>query len=144
MPPLEIRLDRSPHAPSAARHALADWLRRVPCRQDTVDEVILVASELVTNAVVHARSAPLITAVFDDGWLRLEVHDDSAVPPTMRPAPPRTASVSTSCRNWLTAGVGHRPTRANTSGSRCSVDGLTLFAEQSVDTRGLEQPGHHR
>ena len=63
MAPFEVRLDRSPHAPSVARHALADWLRRVPCEQGTVDEVVLVASELVTNAVVHARSAPLFKAV---------------------------------------------------------------------------------
>ena len=83
--PLEVRLERSPQAPGVARNAVADWLRRVPCEQETVDEVILVVSELVTNAVVHAGSAPLIMADFDDGRLRLEVHDDSAEPPRMRP-----------------------------------------------------------
>jgi anti-sigma regulatory factor (Ser/Thr protein kinase) len=83
--PFKFRPDQSPDAPRAARRALADWLRRVPCDTATVEDVVLVVSELVTNAVVHARSAPLITAVFDDGRLRLEVHDDSAEPPTMRP-----------------------------------------------------------
>ena len=108
MAPFEVRLDRSPHAPSVARHALADWLRRVPCEQGTVDEVVLVASELVTNAVVHARSAPLFKAVFDDGWLRLEVHDDSADPPTMRA--PRHDGYGLHIVSQLADGWGWTPT----------------------------------
>ena len=83
--PFELRLSPSPFAPKAARDAVSEWLRRVPCDEDTLDAMVLAVSELVTNAVVHAGAAPRITAVFDEGWLRLAVHDDSVDPPTVRP-----------------------------------------------------------
>ena len=106
--PFELRLDLSPHAPSVARHAVADWLGSVPCDQATIEEIVLVVSELVTNAVVHARSAPLITAVFDDGRLRLEVHDDSLEPPTIRP--PVDGGFGLHLVSRLTDGWGWVPT----------------------------------
>ncbi len=105
---MEVRLERSPYAPTVARHALADWLRQVPCEPETVDEVILVVSELVTNAVVHARSAPLMKAAFDEGRLRLEVHDDSADPPTARP--PRRDGFGLHIVSKLADGWGWTPT----------------------------------
>lgn len=48
-----------------------------------LDTVLLLVSEIVTNAVLHARSP--IRLVVDDrgGVARVEVHDQSPVPPRM-------------------------------------------------------------
>jgi anti-sigma regulatory factor (Ser/Thr protein kinase) len=52
---------------------------------DTRDVVLLLISELVTNAVVHARSTVTIDlAVTDDGPVHVNVHDESTVRPTAR------------------------------------------------------------
>ena len=83
--PLELRLPRSPFAAKVARDAISEWLRRVPCDENTLDSMVLAVSELVTNAVVHAGAAPRVTAIFDDGWLRLSVYDNSLDPPMVRP-----------------------------------------------------------
>jgi anti-sigma regulatory factor (Ser/Thr protein kinase) len=48
------------HDPSSAalvRHAIADDLAHRKIRSDSVDDVVLVASELVGNAVMHAGAA---------------------------------------------------------------------------------------
>ena len=51
-----------------------------------VDDVALVASELVTNAVLHASSPTRVALYVHDERLRLEVHDDSSVMPERRRA----------------------------------------------------------
>ena len=68
-------------APREARHALRDWLTTVSCPEQLRDDILLVVSELVTNAVVHARSDPIVVAMFDDGRLRIEVHDQASGSP---------------------------------------------------------------
>jgi hypothetical protein len=40
--------------------------------EQVASDAQLVVSELTTNAVVHAGSAPTVMASFDDGWLRIE------------------------------------------------------------------------
>ena len=49
-----------------------------------VDSARLVVSELVTNAVLHARSDVSVTLLFDGLKVRLEVSDDSPEPPRKR------------------------------------------------------------
>ena len=44
----------------------------------------LLISELVTNAVLHARSGPEVVLQFEDTVLRVEVHDRSPVLPARR------------------------------------------------------------
>jgi anti-sigma regulatory factor (Ser/Thr protein kinase) len=56
------------------------------CPARLLVNMTLVTSELVTNAVVHARSAPRVIAVIGSGRLRLEVHDTDAAPPVRRGA----------------------------------------------------------
>ena len=109
--PFELRLDRFPSAAKAARDAVSEWLRRVPCDEDKIDAAVLLVSELVTNAVIHAGSAPLITAAFDDGWLRLEVHDNSAEPPSVRP-PGEAGGFGLRVVSRLSDGWGWTPTEA--------------------------------
>ncbi|MCG5216110.1 ATP-binding protein [Streptosporangium soli] len=52
------------------------------------DEVIMVVSELVTNAVVHARAPIVLTLYRCGGIVRGEVADDSPMWPILLPADP--------------------------------------------------------
>ncbi|MFG2333176.1 ATP-binding protein [Streptomyces sp. NPDC048604] len=68
-----------PHCPRSvriARHTVRAALRRRGADDDTVDRAELVVSELVTNAVRHARP-PLALRLhhLDDATLRIEVDD---------------------------------------------------------------------
>ena len=74
-------------APRLARQALSEWLARVPCPDKVTHDALLVVSELTTNAVLHPRSSATIVASFDDGRLRIEVHDDDPTPPQIRHQP---------------------------------------------------------
>lgn len=50
-----------------------------------VDDVLLVASELVTNAVRHAPCPEIgFTATYGEGLLLIQVHDGSINPPMLR------------------------------------------------------------
>jgi hypothetical protein len=49
-----------------------------------VDAAVLAVSELVTNAVLHARSGPMVTMRLENGRLRVEVQDESAVTPSRK------------------------------------------------------------
>lgn len=72
-----------------ADEALSPWIT-----DDALDTVRLLLSELVTNAVVHARSAPDVAVFVSGGTLRVEVGDDD---PTI-PAPKVAAEFDTSGR----------------------------------------------
>ena len=80
---VRLALERSLHAPGAARRALAEWLAGLSCPQQIKDDALVVVSELVTNAVVHADSEPLVVAAYDGGRLRIEVHDQDPSPPVI-------------------------------------------------------------
>lgn len=56
----------------------------MPCPDSIARDALLVVSELTTNTVVHTRSSPTIVASFDEGWLRIEVHDLDRSPPRAR------------------------------------------------------------
>ncbi|MEW1844684.1 ATP-binding protein [Nonomuraea angiospora] len=68
-----------------ARHAvraqLAEWGLQQAC-----EYAELLVSELVTNAVRHARGLVRMSLSAADGLLRCEVEDSSPVPPTLRAA----------------------------------------------------------
>ena len=49
---------------------------------------ILLVSELVTNAAVHARSSIHVTVHVDSRWVRVEVEDSGAGEPVLRPLTP--------------------------------------------------------
>ena len=52
---------------------------------DRLDEALLLVSELVTNAILHARSAVQLTMIVLDGAVRFEVRDTGAALPAVRP-----------------------------------------------------------
>lgn len=56
------------------------------------DVVVLLASELVSNAVVHARTDCRVRCVVDDRHVRVEVHDDDPTTPSPQEAMPGATS----------------------------------------------------
>jgi serine/threonine-protein kinase RsbW len=91
-------------APRLARDALRAWLARDDLRQLDV-EVLLVASELVTNAVLHAQTVVELSYDAEEGTVEVGVRDLDARPwrPTLSPAP--AASTETS---WPLLALGGR------------------------------------
>jgi anti-sigma regulatory factor (Ser/Thr protein kinase) len=85
--PLEARLTLRPVPASAglARRFVAATLSGWG-RDDVTDDVTLLVSELVTNAMLHARSDIALVVVVERGRLRVEVQDGSPTPPTPRVA----------------------------------------------------------
>jgi anti-sigma regulatory factor (Ser/Thr protein kinase) len=68
-------------APRAARHFVADTLR--PLADPVLaDDAAIVATELATNAVVHARSGFSVTVSCSATAVRISVRDTGALPPT--------------------------------------------------------------
>ncbi|MEA2902503.1 MAG: hypothetical protein QOH36_2390 [Actinomycetota bacterium] len=53
------------------------------CRADLVDDAVLVATELATNALLHAGGVTAVRVDAADGGVRIEVHDGTRVPPLM-------------------------------------------------------------
>ncbi|HJT02013.1 MAG TPA: ATP-binding protein [Pseudonocardiaceae bacterium] len=87
-PPLVRRHRDLPMDPSAAaagrqlvRDACADWSLPHECRETAE----LVATELVTNAVEHARSSSQLTVTYTGAVLHVSVRDYSASIPRPRP-----------------------------------------------------------
>lgn len=62
-------------APAHARSLIASKLRDLPL--ETVDVVLLLASELVTNAVRHGSGPVRLHVAWGDGAVRVEVEDRS-------------------------------------------------------------------
>jgi hypothetical protein len=79
---LELPLERNLGAPALARHALVEAFADLgtPARQQSE----LVASELVTNAILHGRGPVVFRAGRRGDRLRIEVDDGSSLmgPPT--------------------------------------------------------------
>jgi serine/threonine-protein kinase RsbW len=72
--PAGVRLARA-----VARRALAGW------PQDLIDTAELLVSELVTNAIAHAGSEPVMTLELSASTLRVSVEDDL---PSLPSTPP--------------------------------------------------------
>ena len=68
----------------AARRAIEAWMESLGCAPEERTNWSLVVSELVTNAVVHAKSAPEVAATATDGGLHLDVYDGDRSPPMIR------------------------------------------------------------
>jgi hypothetical protein len=90
---IELRTRLAPEPTSAAearrfvRSALAEW--GVPNLDETA---ALLVTELVTNAILHTRSDPEVTARLVGRRLRVEVGDDDRSPPVQRHYDPRATT----------------------------------------------------
>ena len=81
---LSVTVPHSKDASGIARDAMRSWLATWPCPQSLAADVLLVLSELVTNAVTHAASTAQVMATLRHDRLRLEVRDHSFGPPRLR------------------------------------------------------------
>ncbi|MET0458721.1 MAG: ANTAR domain-containing protein [Ilumatobacteraceae bacterium] len=75
-PVLQVTLPSSARASGIARQAFDAWAAPLGVASRVNDDARLIVSELVTNAVTHARSAPTLTATKMAGVVRIEVRDD--------------------------------------------------------------------
>jgi PAS domain S-box-containing protein len=112
------RLDLSPDASSATR--ARRFIRQVATthalESEVVDQLVLVGTELVTNAVLHARTALALTLELYPDQVRISVTDRSSAPATLRRYHPEAltgrglALVGAVSQRWGVdpAGVGKR------------------------------------
>lgn len=82
-----VRLTAGPQAAGEARRRVRDALQAwdVPADADAADTAVLIASELVTNAVRHAGEGEPVTLGIrcKDRRLRVDVYDASPEPPVV-------------------------------------------------------------
>lgn len=81
MPTERIEVPPEPSSPRLARRFVASHLADVEC----VDDVALLTSELVTNAVTHAGSVAEVVLVRRPRAVRVEVGDRDGTAPQKRP-----------------------------------------------------------
>ncbi len=104
--PRTVRMPWSAHAAPQIRKTLVDDLHELEVNPTVVDEAEIVVSELVSNALRHAR--PLSDGAIRVRWkvkagvVEVEVSDGGG-PSTPRPAPPAL---------WSTSGRGLRIVRS--------------------------------
>jgi anti-sigma regulatory factor (Ser/Thr protein kinase) len=79
-------------APSHARRFVRQTLESWGVHGDAAADAELLASELVTNAVLHAGSGTTLTIEQRGGRVRITVADTSAIPPVLREYDPEAAS----------------------------------------------------
>jgi anti-sigma regulatory factor (Ser/Thr protein kinase) len=83
-----VHLDPVPTSVTLARNFVREALSGLP--DETLDTVVLLTSELVTNAILHARTPVMVGIVRDDEWLMVAVGD--LVPAAAGSLEPRTLS----------------------------------------------------
>lgn len=79
----EQRLEPQPWSVSEARRQVRDLLLSSD-REDLLDPTLLLVSEVVTNALLHAGTSIDLAATLDDSGLRVEVGDGSQHLPSLR------------------------------------------------------------
>ena len=117
-----IELDGDPDAPSRSRHAVTAVLEGWGFAPDTREDLLLVVSELVTNAVVHGAEPIVVTMVRAPERIRVEVTDgaDESSPHTNRPPPTAETGRGLSVVTRLAVAWGWRATPGH---------GKTVWAE---------------
>lgn len=80
-PPSLLHLEHGLGSIRQARDYVRERCHDGGLQDDICDTAILLTSEIVTNAVVHARSAARLGVEVADGGVRVEVGDDSPRPP---------------------------------------------------------------
>ena len=78
---LELPLDHT--AAARARQFVARTLESWDCA-DAIADAELLVSELVTNAILHARSPAVVSIAREQAGLRVAVCDSSTAPPRVR------------------------------------------------------------
>ncbi len=87
---IELPAERS--AAARARRFVRDVSAGWHLHEEEIDDLELLVSELVTNAVLHARSASRLTIDSNGDRVRVTVEDESAVAPRLREYGPEAAT----------------------------------------------------
>ena len=85
MPELTVPLVDGTNSPAVARNAVSEFLRREG-RSGITADVVLVVSELATNAVLHGRPPMELHVTCTRGRLRVEVEDAAPLDDAPRPS----------------------------------------------------------
>ncbi|MDE3205357.1 MAG: ATP-binding protein [Acidobacteriota bacterium] len=86
-----LEFESNPEMVTAARRFVRDRLESWDVAEH-LDSAVLVASELVTNAVLHARTAVVLRVEARPSRVRIEVYDENPRLPVVSPAPPDATS----------------------------------------------------
>jgi anti-sigma regulatory factor (Ser/Thr protein kinase) len=79
-----LALTRSPSSVGVARRFIQGRAAAWSLPQPATDQLVLIGSELVTNAVLHARTGLTLALELRDGRVRISVTDRSQAPATLR------------------------------------------------------------
>lgn len=83
-----VELAPKPASVRSARIFTAGVLGDGGVEASVIELAVLLVSELVTNAAVHARSTIRVTVHVDSHWVRVEVEDEGRGQPVLRPQAP--------------------------------------------------------
>lgn len=86
-----LELDCNPEMVMVARRFVRDRLTAWEAT-DYLDSALVVTSELVTNAVLHARTTLTVKVEVQGPTVRVEVYDENPRLPIMAPCPPDATS----------------------------------------------------
>ncbi|WP_232794353.1 MULTISPECIES: ATP-binding protein [Pseudofrankia] len=116
----EFRIGRDPMAVRDMRHAVRRMCCSADLPADTCDTAMLLTSETVTNAIVHAGTSARLVIRASSGCIRVEVTDDNNRSPTTAP----TRTDATHGR-----GIGLIDTLATRWGIQRHTHGKTVWFE---------------
>jgi hypothetical protein len=103
-PILTTRFGREPAAAGAARALVRDALTARQVGPETIQDMLVVVSELVTNAIRHAPSPYELRLYAATGLLGCEVIDSAATPMAFPSS--WTTGEQASCQAWTEYGRG--------------------------------------
>lgn len=83
-----VRLTRSATAVTRARRWLTDEVAGSSVGRQAHEDLLVMASELVTNVLMHTSSTPVLSVTVDGDRVRVAVHDDDPHLPQLRERAP--------------------------------------------------------
>lgn len=123
-----VQLEPRPASAAAARRTVRGFAARNRLGYDVADALCLVVSELVTNAVLHARTEVVLTLELRPGVARVGVRDNS----------PATLAVRNYSPEAVTGrGLGVVAALSRTWGMVADGDGKLVWAEFDLDGAGV-------
>ncbi len=138
----ELVLEAEPDAATRARRFVSEALADAP--EDTVSTAELVVTELVTNAVLHAKAPIVVRIRRTDGGARIEVEDGGRHLPIAPPLNPHSmtgrglALVAATAAGW---GVEPAAKGRKTVWAEVSSHGPGPANLAELDFTNFEQPG---
>jgi anti-sigma regulatory factor (Ser/Thr protein kinase) len=122
--PAQLALTRSPSSVGVARRFIQGRAAAWSLPEPAIDQLVLIGSELVTNAVLHARTELTLALELRDGRVRISVTDRSQAAATLRHYRP----------DALTGrGLGVVAALSDRWGVSAATDGKVVWAELAAN-----------